>query len=334
MRAARLLRNGSTVTQMEISARGDKPREQNRVKAVLLTVLVVLPLAGTGCGIKRTVTVAVPARILQAKTASFQELVALIDDYAGKVQTLSSQTMRVTFTSGKLESGKLQEYRSAPGYVLLRRPDSIRLSIQNPITKTSIADLVSSGDDFSAWFPTENKFFEGKNSMREFAVEGKSSQLSFSARPIHIFEAILPPKISVGEPGYHIALEEAQDAATKYYVLTLYRDGPENRLIPVRRYWIDRADMTIARFQTFEGNGEISGTVGYSRITPEEGVALPLTIKIDRPIDGYSLDMEFKSWRINPSIPDNAFVLTPPAGAERIQLKEKPVARSRTDGSL
>jgi outer membrane lipoprotein-sorting protein len=294
-----------------------------RAESVSLVVLIAVIASGAGCGIKRTVEVPVPVRVLQAKTATFQELVARIDDYAEKVQTLSSTTMRVTFRSGKLESGKLQEYHSAPGYVLLRRPDSIRLSIQNPITKTSIADLVSSGDDFSAWFPTENKYFMGRNDIKEFAVEGESRQLSFSARPIHIFEAILPPKLSVGEAGFHVAMEEDQDAATRYYVLTLYRDGPESRLIPVRRYWIDRADMTMARFQTFEDDGAVSGVVQYSRIVPVDETLLPLTVKIERPKDGYSLEMEFKNWRVNPQIPDYAFVLTPPDGAERIRLREK-----------
>jgi len=50
---------------------------------------------------------------------------------------------------------------------------------------------------------------------------------------------------------------------------------------------------------------------------------LPLKMHIDRPLDGYALDMEFKNWRINPDLADNAFILTPPEGAQIIHLIDK-----------
>jgi len=39
--------------------------------------------------------------------------------------------------------------------------------------------------------------------------------------------------------------------------------------------------------------------------------------------DGYALNLEFKSWRIDPDLPDNAFVLKLPEGAQLIHLIEK-----------
>ncbi len=286
-------------------------------------VLGVLSLCCLGCGVKRAVRVEVPARILMAKTASFGDLVALVNGNAERIRSISSTTMRVTFRSGKPESGKLEEYHSAPGYILLQRPDSIRLSVQNPVTKTSIVDLVSTGDDFTLWVPRDNKFYTGKNSTREFGVERESGAPKFTARPIHILEAILPPRLPLGEPGYRIAMEEAQDALTKYYVLSLYREGADGRLFPVRKFWVDRADLSIARQQTYGGQGELESTVNYADLTAVDGVRLPLSIRIERPLDGYSLDLEFKDWRLNPEFPGNAFVLTPPPGAQRIRLEER-----------
>jgi outer membrane lipoprotein-sorting protein len=310
------------VTEPESKARlGQRgvPRSSESGLMLLVALLVACP----ACTIKRTVSVQVPSRILQAKTATFQQLVALIEDYSGRIQSLSSTTVRMTFWSGKVESGKLQEYRSAPGYVLLRRPDSIRLSIQNPITKTSIADLASTDDDFSAWFPTENKFYAGKNSMKDLAVDADSNAPGFTARPIHIFNAILPLRLPLGESGYRIALEEAQDAVTKYYVLSVYMEEGGGRLIPVRKYWVDRADLAIALQQSYESSGALASTVHYANLVAVDTLMLPLSIKIDRPLDGYSLDLEVKDWRLNPRLPENAFTLLPPPGARRIQLKEK-----------
>ncbi len=289
---------------------------------VLFSLFTFVVLSGSGC-IKKTLRVQVPSRILQAKTATFQELINLVNGYAEKIRSLSSTTMRVTFRSGRVESGKLEEYRSAPGYVLLQRPDSIRLSIQNPITKTSILDLASSGDDFSLWVPTRNKFYVGKNSMTEFTVEGNAETPSFTARPIHVFDAILPPALPIAEPGYGIAMEEAQSPSTKYYVLSLYKIEGEGRLIPVRKYWIDRADMALALQETYGNRGELVSKVDYSNLTSTEGVMLPLSVRIERPVDGYSLDLEFRGWHVNPQFPENAFLLTPPPGAELIPLRAK-----------
>jgi outer membrane lipoprotein-sorting protein len=40
-------------------------------------------------------------------------------------------------------------------------------------------------------------------------------------------------------------------------------------------------------------------------------------------VDGYTLDLTFKTWNLNPDLEDTAFVLTAPEGAERMELKEK-----------
>ena len=70
--------------------------------------------------------------------------------------------------------------------------------------------------------------------------------------------------------------------------------------------------------------GQIASDILYSNMTRVEDLHLPLRIHIDRPLDGYALNLEFKDWRINrDDLPDNAFVLTPPPKAQIKPLKEK-----------
>jgi outer membrane lipoprotein-sorting protein len=54
-----------------------------------------------------------------------------------------------------------------------------------------------------------------------------------------------------------------------------------------------------------------------------EGFVMPHSIHIERPGDGYILDLKFEKWSINPDLPGNAFELQPPAGARSVTLKEK-----------
>jgi len=276
--------------------------------------------AGISCGVKRTVTVAVPPAIREAKTATLEELLDRLEGFDRKIRSMSSNALRVTFTSGTIESGKLQEYRSAPGYLLMQRPDSIRVNIQNPVTKTTILDLLSVGDDFSLWYPRENKVFMGRNSARELEVEGGPS---FTVRPIHMLEALLPGMVEPESESLWIALEEDQDATAKYYILTSYEAHGGSILYPVRRLWIDRSNLLVSRKHTFGERGALASVIQYSDYTTVDAVPLPLSVRIERPADAYSLDLRFKSWRLNPDLPLNAFALTVPGSAERVELKEK-----------
>src|SRR5213080_996353 len=149
---------------MPLALRKQEPRAAFRGRALRNALLFVLLASslGAGCGVKRSVRVPVSQKVLEAKSATLDELLSLISSYDAKLTTLSSSSLKVSFTSGKVESGKLQEYRSAPGYVLLKRPDALRLNIQNPLTKTTIVELASQGDDFFLWYPRENKFFVTK----------------------------------------------------------------------------------------------------------------------------------------------------------------------------
>ncbi len=272
-----------------------------------------------GCFVKHTVYVPVSAKMLAAKTATLPELVESLSRQSEKIQSLSSSTLKVSFTSGKTESGKLQAYHSAPGYILLKRPDSIRLNVQNPITKTSLLELLSVGDPFSLWWPRDNKFFTGKNSTREFDLTGHPD---FTARASHIFEAIIPQKIPTEAPDHYVAMEEDQDAVTKYYVLSEYVKLGPGILRPVRKLWIDRSDLAVSRQQSYDESGRMASSIKYGRMHQVGELLLPLSIRIERPLDGYTLDLEFADWRLNPDLPANAFVLKPPPGAQIVELKD------------
>jgi len=266
--------------------------------------------------------VPVSPKLAAARTASLAEVLDMVTVADRKIRSLSS-SVKVSLTVGHEDSGKLQEYRSATGYILLRRPDRLLMNIQNPLTRTTILELSSAGDQFEIWSPRDNKAYLGRNSVREFDLEGQSDAAGFAARPSQILEAILPPGIQPKEPGERIMRTEEQDAAAKYYVMTLLREAGDREAKPVRRIWVERSQMAVVKEETFTDSGQVDGIVSYGDLADFEGVRLPLSIRLERPLDGYRLDMQFKSWRINPELPDEAFVLKIPPAAERIVLKEK-----------
>jgi len=290
---------------------------------ILYGLALSLALAVFGCGIKTRVKVPVSPAIAAARTATLQGLLAMVRERGANVASLSSSSLKLTLTTERADSGELQKYHSAPGYVILRSPSDILLNVQNPVTKTTILELLSRGDRFEVWNPGKNTVYEGRNSAAGFVLDEKDQALSFSARPIHIFEALLPRGIALDEPDLRISKTELQDAQAKYYVLTLYRETGSLEVHLLRQLWIERSRMVLAREDRFADTGEIISTVKYANFDIFQGTPLPRDVRIERPQDGYSLDLHFKDWRVNPSVEDSAFVLRPPPGAERVVLREK-----------
>jgi hypothetical protein len=258
-----------------------------------------------------------------ARTATLQELVTMIQDSRKRITSLSSVSIKVTLTTGKEESGILQKYRGAPGYLLLRRPDDLVLTVQEPITLTALIQLSSVGDQFQMWNRRDNKLYIGRNSAKGFELEDNGKAVAFTARPTHILDAILPAPLPIGEPGVRMSKTEWQDAVAKYYILTILRDTGSMETRTLRWLWIERSQMAVVKDVTFSDAGEIAGTVDYSDFSNIEGFLLPQGIRIDRPMDGYSLDLHARDWRVNPKLEDANFILNVPPDVERVMLKEK-----------
>ena len=278
-------------------------------------------LAAGGCKTKQKIEITVSPKILAAQTADLDKLLAIVNQHE-KISDLTNSGMKATLTLGKWESGSQEEYRSAPGYILLRRPSSLRLVIQAPvIIKTTIFDAVSEGDEFSAWIRDTNKIYKGRNSAKELVSEDRPEGIPL--RPDHLYEAIIPAGIDFNEPALRISLEESADKTAKYYILSVYREGTPPVIHTVRRIWIERSELVISRIQSYDDDGRLTGDITYSEMTPVGGIFLPLKIDLARPEDGYELTLEFTSgsWSVNPGLEDDGFVL-PPRDAETVMLRE------------
>jgi outer membrane lipoprotein-sorting protein len=288
-----------------------------------LVLSVVALLATFGCTIKKTIKIDVPQKILQAKTAGFEELLGMLQRY-DRIHSVSS-SLEVEYFSGKKESGVIQEIKPQPGYILLRRPNSTRLVVQNFVTKTRELEVLSVEDDLSIYYRRDNALYVGKNSAKNLIAEnrGNSSGITVPIRGEHIYEAIIPQSIQIDAPGFLYSMEEASDLGAKYYVLSVYRENATKRIHAVRKIWIERSSLAVARQQVYLDEGQLVSDILYSDETEVDGLKLPLRIHIDRPLDGYALNLEFKSWRIDPDLPDNAFSLKLPEGVQVIHLIEK-----------
>jgi hypothetical protein len=272
-------------------------------------------------GCKKRATVAVPQNILHAKTASLQELLHVIN-LTNDIQTLQAG-IKAEYVSEEQEYDQieLEKYPKAPGLILLKRPSTIYLVVQNPVLKKREISFLSKGNEFRVWIHGKRRFYIGNNNSKELISEDMTEKLKIPIRAAHLYQALLPDAVEKDNPEIRVSKIEDRDENTKYYILTVYREDDSLVIHPMREIRIERAGLTISRQRTFDDEGAVQADIIYSDVKPYGKYFLPGKIHLERPLDGYSLDLEFNDWQINPEFKEDIFTLEPPEGVEVIRFK-------------
>jgi outer membrane lipoprotein-sorting protein len=288
----------------------------------IVIVFFAALLALSGCSIKTTVKVPVPKNLAQDKTANLDELLQIVSRN-DRIESLRSR-IHISLTSGKEETGIIEISRKGSAVIALKRPDLLLLDILRPVLPGTVFELVSQGDEFKAWDSRNNKIYTGKNSAKVLvpANQRNGEEFRFPERPPHIFDAVLPKSVDLGSPGVRVSLEAQPGQEKRYYILVYSMDDGAHRSRILRKIWIERTGLTIARQQVYGEEGKIVSDTQYSQLTQIEGFSFPLTIDMNRPQDGYSLKLEFEDPRINPDMNSDLFTINRP-GAENVPLVEK-----------
>jgi hypothetical protein len=295
----------------------------SRVKmCMLLATLTAIPCGCANRAVKEH-RVLKQAQMSVAKDATREELLDAYNLIARGTKTLNA-TVELKPTAGSKYSGVIDEYHDVKAFLLATRPAEIRVIGQAPVIGTMVFDMTSDGETFRVSIPSKNKFLVGS-----VGGERNSNKPMENLRPQHLLDALLWPEIRKEEA---VTLKEFNDEKGRYYVLTVLRGG--YRLEVLREIWFDRADLRVARLQTFGPKGSLLSDIFLtdwqatdnpaaqsSTATPTGGVPVfPRTIRIERPHDDYKLDLQVTKITLNEEIPADRFRLEQPAGAELVHV--------------
>jgi hypothetical protein len=185
--------------------------------------------------------------------------------------------------------------------------------------------MASDGQTFQVSIPSKNKFLVG-----QVAAERMSAKPIENLRPQHLLDALLWPEIRKEES---VLEEEFNDESGRYYVLTVLRGGYQTEIL--RKIWFDRADLHVARMQSYGPKGILVSDARFADwqpliadqeqppTTPPNGVAsFPREIRIERPHDDYRLELAITKLELNAEIPAARFELQQPAGSELVNVVE------------
>lgn len=258
----------------------------------------------------------------QLQTATKSDLITRYDQQADTVTSLNA-TVTMTLTAGSAYTGVIKQYHEVKGFILAQKPSTIRLIGQAPVVSTNIFDMESDGDTFRIFIPSQNKFLTGPANL-----ERPSAKPIENLRPQHLTGAIFWDGIESQSP---VLLEEASDAGSQYYVLTVIRrldksgsNAADADWEIAMKVWFDRADLSVARRQVYESGGKLASDIRYSGWDTFGAVRYPRQIALARPGNDYKLQIGISKAAFNETISADRFLLRQPPGAELVKVGEEP----------
>jgi hypothetical protein len=187
----------------------------------------------------------------------------LLEKYNAATHGLKSinATVELKPTAGSNYSGVIEEYHEVKAFLLAARPAEIRMIGQAPVIGKTIFDMASDGQTFRVAIPSKNKFLVGP-----VAVERASSKPIENLRPQHLLDALLWPEVRKEEA---VLFEEFNGESGRFYVLTVLRGGYQTEIL--RKIWFDRADLQVARTQSYGPRGVLVSDSHFSDWQPVVG---------------------------------------------------------------
>jgi outer membrane lipoprotein-sorting protein len=263
------------------------------------------------------------------KDATLDQLVESINTNAEKLKTFKAS---VDIDSSVLDQkkDKVIDKPQVAGYVLVRKPEMLRMRVLVPVVRNTMIDMVSNGQTFSLAIPPRNRFYVGSNRQPNKPSAVPSLE---DLRPQHISDALLLKPIDqekeiaalentteiVKDPKSH---KDAEQQA--YAVLVIEKDA--NGFFLSRKIIFSRTDLLPHEQHIYNRQGQLVEHALYENYSEYSGVMFPAIVSIQRPIEGLGMTLSIVKMDVNVPLTDEQFVLTQPPGSQLINVDTQAAA--------
>ena len=304
-----------------------------RIKAFILLISVAVL---SGCVLRNTRSVSTRLSTASLRDANLEQLVETIDTNGSKLQSMNANVDIAVSTGGE-KKGKVTDYRTFSGYVLVRKPEMLRMIGLVPVVRNRMFDMVSDGKTFELSVPPKNKFYIG--SAQKAADKKVSDQAIENLRPQDIFDALLLRPI---DPQKEIAVLEQstemvkdpkthKDAIQPNYVVVVIRRGGNGYYLS-RRIVFSRTDLLPHEQWIYNQAGMLVTYAHYDNFVDHAGIMLPATIEIQRPVEEYSITLTVTKASVNVPLRDDQFSLQQPPGSQLINVDQQKASGASAQG--
>jgi Domain of unknown function (DUF4292) len=252
------------------------------------------------------------------QSAEVQQLVSSINKQYDAIQSLNATVEFRASVGGELK-GKITDYTSFRGYILLRKPEMLRVLGLLPVLNTRAFDLASDGSTFKLLIPHENKAMVGSNTIGKPSakpLENMRPNIFFDSLVIH---SIRPDDLLSRTTDAKTVLDpkKKQLLLEPEYDLSVFRkNGNGNNLVPIRVIHISRVDLLPNGEDIYDKDGNIQTQAVYGPYESFGDVRFPGSITIKRPLEEYQIVITFQKVTVNQPLKDDQFQLDIPAGTQ------------------
>ena len=287
-------------------------------------------LAVAGCSVSQK-TVVKPSETPGAlQSASRAELIAKYNRQADAIRSVNA-TVKMKLIGGSNYSGVIEQYHEVNGFMLASKPANIRVIGQAPVVGKNIFDMVSNGEEFRVFIPSKKDFIVGPANLAR-----PSKKPIENLRPQHLVDALLWAPIAEKAP---VLFEQDNEPAARFYVLTVLRRAASEMGSAetsadssaaasdweiAQKIWFNRADLNVARIETYAAAGVLSSDVTYGGWEAFGDARYARQIAVSRPADDYQLQITVVKATLNEPISADRFILPQPPGTELVHVGEEP----------
>lgn len=251
-------------------------------------------------------------------SADTQYLVDRINEQCQAVKTMNA-TVEFRASVGGERKGQVTDYTSIRGYILLRKPEMLRILGLLPVVSTRAFDLASDGSTFKLLIPHNNEVITGANSISK-----PSKNTLENMRPYIFFDSLLIHCINPDDVlALTIDTTTVMDPKRKQlliqpeYDLSIYRKGgSSNVLLATRIIHINRVNLLPSGVDIYDENGAIQTQAVYGPYQSFGDFRFPASITIKRPLEEYQIAITFKKLTVNQPLTDEQFELKIPEGTK------------------
>jgi hypothetical protein len=298
----------------------------------LVLLLAILPLSG--CLLRSSHIVTSHISTATLKDATLDELVGIINREADQLQSFIA-SVDVDFSAGGQKKGKVTEFAELSGYILVRKPDMLRMFMQAPVVRSRVFDMASNGSSFEVSWPPKNQFFIGSNHL----VGKPSANALENLRPQVIMDSLLLKRIDpeneiavlengtelVKDPKTHKTVEQAT------YVVTVIRRNAGQWGLS-RKISFSRDTLLPHEQFIYDTQSQLVTYARYENLSDQNGIMFPNIIDIQRPIEELAFRLAVTKLRVNETIQDDQFILQQPPGSKLVNLDTKSASAATRGG--
>jgi len=282
----------------------------------------------TGCLVHRhTVLKTHPPDVVQ--NATLQQLLDSTNSRYDELNSMMLQVQISTMTGGATQ-GVVKESISFGGYIVISKPEMIRVLLLVPLVKSRALEMVSDGTSFKMLVPPQHCAIVGSD------VSLPSQKGLYSLRPAVILDSLL-----IKGRGENQVVSMTQDSRVvanpkkrKDYIqepdydieFLSQPEGPVARTLRVLH--ISRVNLLPYRQDIYNDEGKVITQAVYSNYEKFGNIEFPKKIVIQRPLDELGLTIVVSKPTFNQKLPPDSFELQIPSGIATQNMDDPVSAKS------